>query len=223
MAAYATNMMKAKKAGVIDDRTAFGHGVAVEFAKEAKKLGLNIVGREFTNDKPSDFMTILTKLKSKQPVVIFYSGYAPQAAPMPRQMKQLGINARLLGGDALCSPEMGTLAADAVNDFVCCAYAYAGMLMDSNDTTKAFQGKFKKRSDQNPDVHDPAYYDQLMFIREAMQKTGSIDPVKVVEWMRKNPIKGVQGEYGYDDQGNRLKAPTVVNFKDGKPTPLASH
>ncbi len=222
MAAYAANVMKVKKVGVVDDRTAFGQGVAEEFAKEAQKLGLTIVGREFTNDKATDFMAILTSLKGKQPEAIFYGGYAPQAAPMARQMKQLGITAKLLGGDTLCSPEMGKLAADAVNDFVYCAYA--GMLMDANDTTKAFQDKFKNRFGQNPDVYGPAYYDQVMFIGEAMQKSGSIDPTKVGDWMRHNPYKGVLGEYGYDDKGNRLKAPTVVNtFKGGKPTPVASH
>jgi branched-chain amino acid transport system substrate-binding protein len=222
MAAYAANTMKVKKVGVIDDRTAFGQGVAEEFAKEAQKLGLTIVGREFTNDKATDFMAILTSLKAKQPEAIFYGGYAPQAAPMARQMKQLGITAKLLGGDTLCSPEVAKLAGDAVNDFVYCAYA--GMLMDANDTTKAFQDKFKNRFGQNPDVYGPAYYDQVMFIGEAMQKSGSIDPAKVGDWMRHNPYKGVLGEYGYDDKGNRLKAPTVVNtFKGGKPTPVASH
>jgi len=222
MASYAANTMKVKKVAVIDDRTAFGQGVAEEFAKEAQKLGLTIVGREFTNDKATDFMAILTSLKGKQPEAIFYGGYAPQAAPMARQMKQLGLTAKLLGGDTLCSPEMGKLGGDAVNDLVFCAYA--GMLMDANDTTKAFQAKFNKRFGQNPDVYGPAYYDQVMFIGEAMQKSGSIDPNKVGDWMRKNPFKGVLGEYGYDDKGNRLKAPTVVNtFKGGKPTPVASH
>ena len=221
MAAYAANVMKVKKVGVVDDRTAFGQGVAEEFAKEAQKLGLTIVGREFTNDKATDFMAILTSLKGKQPEAIFYGGYAPQAAPMARQMKQLGISAKLLGGDTLCSPEVAKLAGDAVNDFVYCAYA--GMLMDANDTTKAFQDKFKKRFGQNPDVYGPAYYDQVMFIGEAMQKSGSIDPAKVGDWMRKSPYKGVLGEYGYDDKGNRLKAPTVVNtFKNGKPMALSS-
>ena len=221
MAIYAAKVMKVKNVAVIDDRTAFGQGVAEEFTKEAKKQGLNVVGQEFTTDKSVDFLSILTSLKAKQPEAIFFGGYAPQAAPMARQMKQLGISAKLLGGDTLCSPEVAKLAGDAVNDFVYCAYA--GMLMDANDTTKAFQDKFKNRFGQNPDVYGPAYYDQVMFIGEAMQKSGSIDPAKVGDWMRKNPYKGVLGEYGYDDKGNRLKAPTVVNtFKNGKPMALSS-
>ena len=222
MAAYAANVMKVKKVGVVDDRTAFGQGVAEEFAKEAQKLGLTIVGREFTNDKATDFMAILTSLKGKQPEAIFYGGYAPQAAPMARQMKQLGISAKLLGGDTLCSPEVAKLAGDAVNDFVYCAYA--GMLMDANDTTKAFQDKFKNRFGQNPDVYGPAYYDQVMFIGEAMQKSGSIDPAKVGAYMHQQTYKGVMGEYAYDDKGNRIKAPIVVmTFEGGKAKPLANY
>jgi len=220
MAAYAANVLKVKKVGVIDDRTAFGQGVAEEFAKSAKELGLTVVDREYTNDKATDFMAILTNLKAKQPEVVFYGGYAPQAAPMARQMKQLGITAKLMGGDTLCSPEMSKLAPDAVNDFVYCAYA--GMLMDANDTTKAFQAKFNKRFGRNPDVYGPAYYDQVMFLGEAMEKAGTTDPAKVGNWMREHTHKGVLGDYRYDDKGNRLNAPTVVNtFKDGKPTPVA--
>ncbi len=90
MAVYAANVMKVTNVAVIDDRTAFGQGVAEEFTKEAKKLGLTVVGQEFTTDKSTDFLAILTSLKAKQPQAIFFGGYAPQAAPMARQMKQLG-------------------------------------------------------------------------------------------------------------------------------------
>ncbi|MBN9367917.1 MAG: branched-chain amino acid ABC transporter substrate-binding protein [Comamonadaceae bacterium] len=222
MAAYAANVLKAKKVGVIDDRTAFGQGLADEFAKEAQKLGMAVAGREFTNDKATDFMAILTTFKAKQPEVIFYGGYAPQAAPMARQMKQLGVRAKLLGGDTLCSPEMGKLGGDAVNDVVYCAYA--GMLMDSDAGAKAFQEKFAKRFGQNPDVYSPFYYDQVINIGEAMQKSGSIDPAKVGAYIHQNAHKGVMGEYAYDDKGNRIKAPVVVmTFAGGKAKPLASY
>ncbi len=222
MAAYAANVLKAKKVGVIDDRTAFGQGLSDEFAKEAQKLGMAVAGREFTNDKATDFMAILTTFKAKQPEVIFYGGYAPQAAPMARQMKQLGVRAKLLGGDTLCSPEMGKLGGDAVNDVVYCAYA--GMLMDSDAGAKAFQEKFAKRFGQNPDVYSPFYYDQVINIGEAMQKSGSIDPAKVGAYIHQNAHKGVMGEYAYDDKGNRIKAPVVVmTFAGGKAKPLASY
>ena len=94
MAAYAAKELKIKTVGVIDDRTAFGQGIADEFAKQARASGLTVAGREFTNDKASDFAAILTAFRAKKVDAIFFGGYAPQGAPMARQMKQLGMAQR---------------------------------------------------------------------------------------------------------------------------------
>ncbi|RJG24187.1 branched-chain amino acid ABC transporter substrate-binding protein, partial [Massilia cavernae] len=92
MANYAAKQLKLKNVGVIDDRTAFGQGVAMEFAKQAKRAGIKVAGHEFTNDKASDFAAILTALKARKVEAIFFGGYAPQGAPMARQMRALGLN-----------------------------------------------------------------------------------------------------------------------------------
>ncbi|WP_394787114.1 branched-chain amino acid ABC transporter substrate-binding protein [Rhodoferax sp.] len=222
MAVYATKVLKAKTAGVVDDRTAFGKGVADEFIKEAKSQGLTIVAQEFTSDKAMDFAAILTTMKAKQPDVIFFGGYAPQGGPMVRQMKQLGLTAKLLGGDTLCSPEMGKLGMDAVNDTVFCAQG--GALLDATATGPAFKAKYKKRFNQDADVYAASFYDQTMFIVDAMQKANSLDPVKVGAEIYKNPYKGVAGTYAYDDKGNMKQAPvTVFTFRNALPVPLASY
>ncbi|MGQ3198229.1 MAG: branched-chain amino acid ABC transporter substrate-binding protein, partial [Hydrogenophaga sp.] len=161
MAVYAAKVLKVTKVGVIDDRTAFGQGLAEEFTKEAKKQGLTVVGQEFTTDKAVDFTAILTNMKAKQPEAIFFGGYAPQGAPMTRQMKQLGINAKLLGGDTLCSPAMGKLGGDAVNDAVFCAQG--GSILEKAVSGPAFKEKFKKRFNADADAYAASYYDQVMF------------------------------------------------------------
>lgn len=222
MAVYAAQVLKVKKVGVIDDRTAFGQGLADEFVKEAEKQGLTVVGKEFTTDKATDFSAILTNLKGKAPDVIFYGGYAPQAAPMTQQMKRLAIPAKLLGGDTLCSPEMGKLGGDAVNETVYCAQA--GAMVKDGSPAAAFRTKYKARFNQDADAYAPAYYDQTMFLGEAMAKAGSTDPLKVSDYMHKNGYEGVAARYAYDAQGNLQKAPvTVSTFKGGKMSPLASY
>jgi ABC-type branched-subunit amino acid transport system substrate-binding protein len=222
MAVYAAQVLKVKKVGVIDDRTAFGQGLADEFVKEAEKQGLTVVGKEFTTDKATDFSAILTNLKGKQPDVVFFGGYAPQAAPMTAQMKRLALNAKLLGGDTLCSPEMGKLGGDAVNDTVFCAQA--GAMVKDGSPAAAFRTKYKARFNQDADAYAPAYYDQTMFLGEAMAKAGSTDPAKVSEYLHKNSFQGVAASYAYDAQGNLQKAPvTVSTFKGGKMSPLASY
>lgn len=222
MAVYAAQVLKVKKVGVIDDRTAFGQGLADEFVKEAEKQGLTVVGKEFTTDKATDFSAILTNLKGKQPDVIFYGGYAPQAAPMVQQMKRLAIPAKLLGGDTLCSPEMGKLGGDAVNDTVYCAQA--GAMVKDGSPAAAFRTKFKARFNADADAYAASYYDQTMFLGEAMVKAGSTDPLKVSDYMHKNGYEGVAARYAYDAQGNLQKAPvTVSTFRGGKMSPLASY
>lgn len=222
MATYAAKVLKAKTVAIIDDRTAFGQGVAAEFIKEAKAQGINILGQEYTTDKATDFSAILTNIKAKKPDVIFFGGYAPQAAPMARQMQQLAIKAKMLGGDTLCSPEMGKLGGDAVNDMVFCAQG--GSMLDKTNEGPAFKAKFKKRFSLDADAYAASFYDQMMLIGASMQKAQSIEPNKVSAEMQKGSYKGVAGTYAYDDKGNMKQAPiTVYTFKNETPTPLASY
>ncbi|MGS0744177.1 branched-chain amino acid ABC transporter substrate-binding protein [Glaciimonas sp. GG7] len=222
MATYAGKVLKSKTVGVIDDRTAFGQGVAEEFIKTAKSSGLKVAAHEFTTDKSTDFATILTTLKSKNVDAIFFGGYAPQGAPMARQMKQLRINAKLLGGDTLCSPEMGKLGGDAVGDNVLCAQG--GAILDKATKGPAFKASYKARFNQEPDAFAASYYDQMMLIAEAMQKTNSVEVPKVGAEMYNMVYKGIVGTYAYDANGNMKQSPvTVYTFKDGLPSPLASY
>jgi branched-chain amino acid transport system substrate-binding protein len=221
MAGYAAHQLKVKNVGVIDDRTAFGQGIADEFIREAKRAGLAIAGHEFTNDKATDFAAILTALKAKKVDAIFFGGYAPQGAPMARQMKQLGLNARLMGGDTLCSPEMGKLGGDAVGENVLCAQA--GAILDKVASGPAFQARYLARFKQKPDVYAASFYDQMMFIASAIASSNSIDPAVVGAAMHKLNYKGVVGNYAYDDAGNMKQSTvTVYSFKNGEPTPLAN-
>lgn len=222
MATYAAKVLKAKTAAIIDDRTAFGQGVAAEFIKEAKVQGINILGQEFTTDKATDFSAILTNIKAKKPDVIFFGGYAPQAAPMARQIQQLAIKTKMLGGDTLCSPEMGKLGGDAVNDMVYCAQG--GSMLDKTNDGPNFKAKFKKRFGLDADAYAASFYDQMMLVAASMQKAQSIDPSKVAAEMQKGSYKGVAGTYAYDEKGNMKQAPiTVYTFKNETPTPLASY
>ncbi|MFK3739584.1 branched-chain amino acid ABC transporter substrate-binding protein [Massilia sp. TN1-12] len=223
MAAYAAKELKLKKVGVIDDRTAFGQGIADEFARQARSSGLAVAGRQFTTDKASDFSAILTAFRAQKVDAIFYGGYAPQGAPMARQMKQLGMaNVRLLGGDTLCSPEMAKLGGDAVGDNILCAQA--GAMLDKQPGGAAFKARYKQRFQRDPDVYAPAFYDQAMFIGRAIKDAGAVDAAAVSKALHTTSYQGVAGTYGYDDGGNLKKtAVTVYTFKGGQLAPLASY
>ena len=222
VAGYAAKELKVKNVGVIDDRTAFGQGIAMEFKRQAQKAGIKVAGHEFTNDKASDFAAILTSLRAKKVDAIFFGGYAPQGAPMARQMKQLGLNVPLLGGDTLCSPEMAKLGGAAVGENVRCAQA--GAIVAKQPGGPAFLASYKKRFGREPDVYAPSFYDQTRFIAQAIQQAKSVDAKQVGAAMHALDYQGVVGAYGYDAKGNlRKTAVTVYTFKNGALTPLASY
>lgn len=222
MALYAANELKLKTVAVIDDRTAFGQGVAEEFKKQAKASGMTVAGHEFTNDKAFDFTAILTKLKTKKVEAIFFGGYAPQGAPMARQMRQLGINAKLLGGDTICTAEMGKLGGDAVGDNVLCSQG--GAILDKAASGPAFKARFKQRFRQDADVYAASFYDATMLYAQAMQKANSTDPQKVAAAIAAGDYKGVAGSYAFDQRGDMKQSPvTIFTFKNGQPLPLSSY
>jgi len=222
VASYAAKELKVKNVGVIDDRTAFGQGIAMEFKRQAQANGMKVAGHEYTTDKATDFAAILTSLKAKRVDAVFFGGYAPQAAPMARQMKALGLNVPLLGGDTLCSPEMAKLGGPAVGENVRCAQA--GAIVAKQPGGQAFIDGYKARFKRDPDVYAPSFYDQTKFIAQAMKSANSVDPAKVGAAMHTISYQGVVGAYGYDPKGNLKKTTvTVYTFKNGALTPLASY
>src|SRR5437899_7123306 len=142
---YAVKTLKGKNIAVIDDRTAYGQGVAEEFTKAAKAAGANILPPQFTNDKATDFNAILTSIKGKNPDVVFFGGMDAVAGTLLRQLKQLGINDKFMGGDGICTETLPTLAGDAIGEGqVICAEA-GGVLDADKKSLDDFKTAFKKK------------------------------------------------------------------------------
>ncbi len=222
MAQYAAKELKLKKIAVIDDRTAYGQGVVDEFVKAAKTSGVTISAHEYTNDKATDFTSILTSIKAKNPDAIFYGGYFAQAAAMKRQMKQLGINAYLLGGDTICNSEMGKLTGDAMDNRVFCTQG--GSLLEAQTAGKNFTANFQKLYGTKPLTYAVSFYDGTMLIADAMQKAKSADPKKFEPVMAKIKFNGVAGTYEYDKNHDMKSSPvTVFDYKNGEPSPITSY
>ncbi len=223
MALYAAKELKLKTVAVIDDRTAYGQGLAEEFSKVAKANGIKIVSNDYTNDKATDFTAILTSIKSKKPDAIFYGGYSPQGGPMTRQMKQLGLsNMLLLGGDGICAPEMGRLGGDAITDQVYCTQG--GAMLDKLSEGKVFSAEYQKRFNRPAETYAASFYDGMMVIAAAMKAANSVEPKVYISALSKIQYKGVAGEYSFDAKHDLKESPvTVFRFKGGLPVALTSY
>lgn len=217
---YAVNTLKGKSIAVIDDRTAYGQGVAEEFSKAVKAAGGNIVAQEFTTDKATDFNAILTTIKGKKPDVVFFGGMDAVAGPMLRQMKSLGINAKFMGGDGICSAELVKLAGDAVSDDqLFCAEAGGVEKGSKFEAAKAdFEKKFKAKFGVEVQVYAPYVYDSVRIMVAAMVKAGSSDPAKYLPALAATKdFQGVTGAISFDNKGDVLNgALTMQTIKGGK-------
>jgi branched-chain amino acid transport system substrate-binding protein len=220
---YSVQQLKGKSIAVIDDRTAYGQGVADEFEKGVKAAGGKIVGREFTNDKATDFTAILTSLKAKKPDVVFFGGMDAVAGPMLRQMKQLGIDAKFVGGDGICSGELPKLAAGTMADGqVVCAEA-GGVEGAAKKSMDDFYAAFKKKFGTDVQVYAPYVYDAVNVMVAAMVKAGSAEPAKYLPVLAKTDgYKGVTGTIGFDSKGDiKNGALTLYTYKGGKRDQIA--
>jgi branched-chain amino acid transport system substrate-binding protein len=214
LANFAATEMKAKTIAIIDDRTAYGQGLADVVERVAKEKGLKIVAREFTNDKATDFNAILTKVRAAKPDVVMYGGMDATAGPMAKQMKQLGIKAPLLAGDGVCSPEFIKLAGDAAGILTC---SMAGEAVEKLAKGADFTAKYKAKFNQDVQVYSPYSYDAVYVIADAIKRAGKADRAAITAAMPATNYPGVTGTVAFDEKGDiKGGAISMFNVKEGK-------
>jgi branched-chain amino acid transport system substrate-binding protein len=219
---YAVTRLQAKRIAVIDDRTAFGQGLADEFIKGVKAAGpAEIVSRQFTNDKATDFNAILTQVKSKKPDLVFYGGMDAVAGPMLKQMKALGIDVKFMGGDGVCSEKLPELASDGLGENrISCAVA-GGVTGAQEKDFADFVARYRKVYKMELQTYAPYAYDAVMVLAGAMQRAKSSDPAVFVQELARTHYQGVTGNIAFDAKGDLLDAAmTIYTYRGGKKVKL---
>ncbi|HTH60251.1 MAG TPA: branched-chain amino acid ABC transporter substrate-binding protein [Paraburkholderia sp.] len=218
LANYAAKGMNVKTVAVVDDSTAYGQGLANEFEKTAKSLGLKVVSHDATSDKAVDFRAILTKIKGENPDAIMYGGMDATGGPFARQAKQLGLRAKVLSGDGVCVDTLPQLAGAAADNVVC---SQAGMALEKMPGGAAFQAKYVKRFGHGIEFDAPFTYDAVYIVVDAMKRANSTEPSKVLAAMPSTSYNGVIGTTTFDSHGDLQHGViSLYDFKAGKKTLL---
>lgn len=212
LANYAVKNLKAKSIAIIDDRTAYGQGLADEFAKDVQAAGATVVAREYTNDKAVDFTAIITSIKGKKPDVVFFAGMAPQAGPMVRQFVGLQLKAQFLSADGVKSPEFIKLAGGAAEGVIASS---PGVVLENSPAGKAFAAKFESKFGKIQN-YAPYAYEATLSMVDAMKAAGSADPVKYQPFLAKTNRNGVVGPIAFDAKGDiKSGAVTIYQVRKG--------
>ncbi len=199
LADYAAKTLKVKTVAIVDDSTAYGQGLAVEFEKQAKANGITVLSHDASTDKAVDFRAILTKIKGEKPDAIMYGGLDGTGGPFAKQAKQLGITAKVLAGDGLCADDLAKLAGDAADDVIC---SIAGAPLLKMAGGPAFVERYKTRFGYAPVLNSPFAYDAVGIVVDAMRRAQSTDPAKILAAMPYTDHHGVLGETQFDAKGD---------------------
>ncbi len=196
---YAVDTLGAKGIAVIDDRSAYGKGLADEFQAAAEAAGATILTREFTDIAKTDFTAILTKIKGLNPDVIFYGGMDSQAGPMMKQISNLGIKAIYLSGDGTQTKQFLVLAGDEGNG----VYASSpGLPLDQMAGGPGFREKFKQTYHEDIQIYAPYAYDATNVMIDAMVRADSVDPGVYLPSLKSTDYQGVTGRIRFDERGD---------------------
>jgi len=218
LANYVVNTLKAKTVAIIDDSTQYGKGLADEFEKTIKAAGVKVVTREASNNKATDFKAILTKVKGKKPDVIMYGGMDATGGPLTKQAAELGIKAKVVGGDGMCTEKLAELAGDAVINVTC---SEAGMALSKMAQGADFQKRYKERFNADVQIYAPFTYDAVYVLVDSMKRANSADPAKILAAMPDTKMDGLVGNIAFDNKGDMKEGViTLYDFKDKKKTVL---
>jgi branched-chain amino acid transport system substrate-binding protein len=209
---FAVKKLGAKRIALIDDRSAYGQGLADEVEKAVKAAGGVVIDRQYTTDKATDFSAILTAIKAKNADLIVFGGMDPQAGPMAKQMKSLGLKAQLLGADGMQNGNFIKLAAADAEGVIASS---PGLPLDTMPGGPGFKQRFTAKYGEIQ-LYAAYAYDATQVLVAAMKRADSAEPAKILAELAKTDHTGVTGQIRFDAKGDTVGgAVTLYQVKNG--------
>lgn len=209
MAKFMTENLKFKKAAILRDvKSDYSVGLSDVFTEELKKMGGEIVADVSYQEGDIDFKSQLTAIKAKKPDAIFVPGYYNEVALLAKQLKELGMNQILLGGDGWSSPKLYEIAKEAMNGH----YFSNHYTTESTDPkTVEFVKSYKAKHNEDPDVMAALGYDAVYLLAEAIKNAKEVNRETIREELSKvKDFAGVTGKMSMDENRNAVKSAVVV-------------
>lgn len=222
MANYFADTLKVKSVYVLDDSGAYGVGLADAFEAQAKKRGLNILGRDQLNPREADYATTLTKIKQLNPDALYYGGVAQAGVKLVKQSYDIIPNVIKAGGDGVYGAEIlrgaGFPAAQGWY-----ATIAAPNVLENPDAAPMIE-RFVKKYGQQPDNYSITAYDAALVIIDAVKRVAAsgkeVTRTAVRDAIQISNVKTLQGEISFDANGdvkNRIISVFQISRNDKYP------
>ena len=210
---------KPKKIAIVYADDKFDLSVAKGTKKIAEKMGYDIVLYEKYGVGQSDFTSVLTKIKEKNPDVVLVAGHTEESLNFVQQAKELNVSPKMI------SLTVGPSEADfrkALGKDANYIYGVASWSTQMNfkgyllKNTKEFVKMFKQRYHYDPDYHNAAGFACLAVLKNAIERAGTLNPIKVRDAIAKTSLNTIYGHIQFNPNGQIKGTSVVLQILDGK-------
>ncbi|KQZ92277.1 amino acid ABC transporter substrate-binding protein [Mesorhizobium sp. Root157] len=213
-AAYVLKHLKDKRIAVIHDKATYGKGLADAFKAAINAGGVTEVAYNSLNPGEKDLSALVTRLKADNVEVIYFGGYHPEGGLLARQLKDVGIEATIIGGEGLSNTEYWAIGNEAAAGTIFTNASDALKNPDSADAVKVLKDKGIP-----PEAFTLNAYAAVEVIKAGIEKAGKADDAAAVATALKSgePVSTAIGKLTYGENGD-LTSPSFSLFKweDGK-------
>jgi len=212
-----TEILKAKKPGILYIQNDFGQGGAKTAAKLFEAAGIAVAGTEAYGQSDKEFSAQMLSLRGKGADAILIFDYPQDGALVLRQAKMLGLKMPLVTSSAALVPAALQLLSPADLDGV---WGVVDVFMDPNvgGRMRDFITRYKAKFGTDPDPYGLSYYDGAMLMADGMRKVGT-GANELRQWLAAvKDWQGIGHVYSYDAKGNGVFDLAVVKAKAGTKT-----
>ena len=209
---YLADNYKDKKIAVVDDKSAYGKGLADEIAKAIEGKQVKVTLRESITAGEKDYSGLVSKLKAAGVEVVAYGGYHTEVALILRQAQQAGLKLTIMGGDTMTNSELVTAAGPAADNVL---FTFSPDPR-KNPAAAAIVKEFRDAKIE-PEGYVMYAYAAMQLFAQAAEKAKSTKYADLEKSMRGGSFDTVIGNLTFDAKGdNKLPGFMVYQWQGGK-------
>ncbi|QNM05024.1 ABC transporter substrate-binding protein [Qiania dongpingensis] len=218
-AKMAQETLKASKVAVLySNADDYSSGLATNFKKEFEAAGGEVVAFEaYAGADVKDFKAQLTNIQNSGAEVIFLPNQAGELPLQIKQIREMGIEAEIMGEMSWDNPNVPELAG---NENVEGCYFISLFAADSTDpVSQAFTKAFREKYNKEPNTQSTMSYDCVQILVDSFKRAGKVDDSAALrDAIQATDINLPSGHLVYDENRDPEKSANVMIYKDGVPT-----
>lgn len=191
----------AKKPGarmaILHDKSSYGQMVAEAVQHALHEKGAHEYSFQSFTPGEKDYTALATQLKQDKADVVVVGGYHTEAGLLARQMAQMGARPLVLGGMALLTRELVSIAGDAVDNI---RFSFGPDMRSSPRARDAVAAMRAKGFE--PEGFTIYAYAAAEALAQAIEAAQSLEPKKVALQFRTGTYKTVLGDLAFNEKGD---------------------